>query len=258
MSHRPAGGFHDEWRGTGQRHRGAKARRCREVRYPVRAGRVGAVDDITVADRDFKIGPQPAADRLDHCLLAGPQVREPVSSLARVVTRRDITGLNRRKEPGGQPRSVQVGRHVLDVDTHRAVGADGHRDHVRRVREAGVHRGPGGSELGFAVPAGCPGERRGPRFQFAGDQDPERAVCHREALPVSRVQERRGAGALTVVEHVPAPGRGVWWHVDRDDPYPDPADSGGDDFFVPARGTAQSAGHGRTSAIRAARRRAPS
>ncbi len=72
-----------------------------------------------------------------------------------------------------------------------------------------MQRGPRGCELRLAVPAGDPGERGGLGVQLAGGQDPERAVRDREPLLVALVQECRGAGTLAVVEHVPAPGRGV-------------------------------------------------
>jgi hypothetical protein len=65
-------------------------------------------------------------------------------------------------------------------------------------------------------------------------------VRDREPLLVARASECRRAGALAVVEHVPAAGRGICWYVDWNDP------------------DADEIGHVRTSAIRAARRRTPS
>ena len=255
---RPADGIQDERGLAGQCHRGAEARRRRQVHHPVRAGRLGAADDVAAADRNLQVGPEAAAGRLDDRLLAGPQAREPVRPRARVAAGRDVAGLVGRKEPGRQPGRVQAGHQVLDVDAHRAAGGDGRRDHVCRVRQAGVQRGPRGGELGLAVPAGRPGQGRGPRVQLAAGQEPERAVRDREPLPVARVQEGRGAGALAVVEHVPAPGQGAGRHVDGNEPDADPAGSGTDGIPAAPGGFARPAGHDRTSAIRTASRRTPS
>jgi hypothetical protein len=206
----------------------------------MRAGWLGAADHIAVADRDRQVGPQAAAGRFDDRFLAGPQVREPVRPGARVAARRDVFGLIGREEPRGQSHRVQSWHQVLYVHAHRAAGADGRRDHVARVRQAGVQPGPRGRELGLAVAAGDPGQVRGPRAQHAAGQDPQRAVRDGEPLPVARAVEGRRAGALTVVEHVPAAGHGSWRHVDRDEP------------------DADEIGHDRTSVIRVARRRTPS
>jgi hypothetical protein len=43
-------------------------------------------------------------------------------------------------------------------------------------------------------------------------------VRDRESLPVAGVPEGRRAGTFAVVEHGPAPGRGVWWQVYRNEP----------------------------------------
>ena len=188
----------------------------------------------------FRLDQRPAAGRLDDRLLTRPQVREPVRPRARIVARRDVPGLIGREEPGGQPGHVQAGHQVLDVDTDRAAGADGHRDQVSRVRDAGVQAGPRGREFRLAVSAGGPGERGGLGFQLAGGHDPERAVRDREPLLVALVQECRGPGTLAVVEHVPAPGCGIRRQVNWNDP------------------DADQIGHDRTSAISAARRRTPS
>src|SRR5580704_17825764 len=56
-----AGRRQDEWRGAGQRHRGAKGRRRGYVRYPMRADWLGAGNDIAAVNRDLQIGPEAAA-----------------------------------------------------------------------------------------------------------------------------------------------------------------------------------------------------
>ena len=98
----------------------------------------------------------------------------------------------------------------------------------------------GGASSGLPCRPGVQVSAAGRVFSSRAGQDPERAVRDREPLLVALAQECRGAGALAVVEHVPAPGRGIRRQVNWNDP------------------DADQIGHDRTSAIRAARRRTPS